>query len=424
MARWYDPIRDKEFEIFKSPEGKEVTLRASDGNLVEEVAKKLREFKQSNDFAYGMPSDLQELNKMKESAENFFGNELEECEELYNEIKEKYKSSGYKELNGAVGKKVNPVQWKSLLVRYNTPAFNIESSFVWIKEFKVSLRKALERAEQSEAEAVAEKNKPKELSAFPDDVYSGSDISDIKQQMLQALMGGVIKKKEEVLAIAVTSGWKEGIYRDSKNTYRKIQGTVLFYDNDNDGVSRFTTYKYISNYINGEWGPLKFNSFTMSHLEGWADSGSGSMGSSANSGFFGTLIWFALALSNIFGGLIAGKAMLNKYHPFIEKMTSFLAPYSIQIGLVALAAGILGFVMSLLGLRLLSGIIPQATAVLLGVILAYDYIKANAKGKIQDQINNQQATIAQVNSYSQTIGLTGLAVGIFYLLFSGSFYFI
>ena len=151
--------------------------------------------------------------------------------------------------------------------------------------------------------------------------------------------------------------------------------------------------------------------------------GSGSMASGAD-GFLGTLLWFVLALANILGGLIAAKAMLNKYHPAIEKSTSFLTPYSIQIGLVALAAGILGFVMSLLGLRLLHGIIPQVTAALLGIILAYDYIKANAKGKIQDQINNSQAAITQVNAYSQTIGLAGLVVGILYLAFNGSFYFI
>ena len=80
--------------------------------------------------------------------------------------------------------------------------------------------------------------------------------------------------------------------------------------------------------------------------------------------------------------------------------------------------------MSMLGLRLLYGIIPQLTAVLLGIILAYDYIQANAKGKLKDQMENSHEMVSQVNVYAQTIGLIGLAAGIVYLFFNGSFYFI
>jgi hypothetical protein len=56
--------------------------------------------------------------------------------------------------------------------------------------------------------------------------------------------------------------------------------------------------------------------------------------------------------------------------------------------------------------------------------LAYDYIQANAKGKLKDQMENSQEMVSKVNVYAQTIGLIGLATGFVYLLFNGSFYFI
>jgi hypothetical protein len=95
-----------------------------------------------------------------------------------------------------------------------------------------------------------------------------------------------------------------------------------------------------------------------------------------------------------------------------------------QIGLTALAAGLLSFTLSILGLRLLYVIIPQVTAVVLGFLLAYDYIKSNAKGKLKEQIDHSQDSIAKVNAYTQTIGLAGLVAGILYLLLNGSLYFI
>lgn len=263
----------------------------------------------------------------------------------------------------------------------------------------------------------------KQLTDFPNDNFSGGDLSAVKEQMLKALLGSVIKNENEVTGIAVISDWVEGKYTDSKQPYRKINGTVLFEDNDGDGISRFTSYVFISNEVNGNWQPLIFKAFCNGCPEGWTEAGSGSMVSTGN-GFLGTLLWFILALSNILAGLIAGKTMLNKYHSLIEKITSILTPYAIQIGIVSLGAGILSFILSMLGLRLLYGIIPQLTAVLLGIILAYDYIQANAKGKLKDQMENSQEMVSKVNVYAQTIGIIGLAAGLIYLFLNGSFYFI
>jgi len=385
-------------------------------------AEKLVLFRQANEKAYGFPSELEKLQKMHEATESFEDDELEEIVEYYESIKEKYNATNANDLNVAVGKVINPFQ-ESGKISFPWSANTLEQDLVWFEEFKPELVKKLEKAEEQAEQTAEELNKSKELSDFPEDSYSGSDLADIKEQMLKALTGPVIKSTEEVTGIAVISDWDEGIYTDSEKPYRKINGAVLFEDKDDDGVSRFTSYVFISNEVDGDWQPLKFKAFCNGCSEGWANSGSGSM-SGGGDGFLESLLWLVLAVANILGGLVAGKEKLNRYHPLIEKVTSSLAPYSIQIGLVALAAGILGFVMSLIGLRVLYGIIPQVSAALLGIVLAYDYIKVNAKGAIQEQIDNQKAAIAQVNSYSQTIGLAGLAVGIFYLLFNGAFYFI
>lgn len=402
-------------------------VKASEESLedvkeLNKYAEKLVALRQANEKAYGLPSELQKLQKMQEVIETFENNELEEIVEYYESLKEKYNASSANDLNVAVNKIINPFPAKA---KTNFPwsVNTLEQNIEWLNTFGPELDKAIKEAEEQAEQTAAELSKSKELIEYPEDNYSGGDLSDIKEQILKALLGSVIKSAKEVTGIAVISEWEEGIYTDSKQPYRKINGAVLFADNDNDDISRFTSYVFISDEVNGDWQPLKFKAFCNGCPEGWAKAGSGSM-DATDDGFLKNLLWFVLALANILGGLIAGKGMLNKYHPVIEKITLSMAPYSIQIGLVALTAGVLSFVISFLGLRLLDGIIPQLTAALLGIILAYDYIKANAKGKIHDQINNSEAAIAQVNSYSQTIGVTGLAVGIIYLLFSGSFYFI
>jgi NTP pyrophosphatase (non-canonical NTP hydrolase) len=384
-------------------------------------AEKIVAFRQANEKAYGFPSDLQDLQKMQVTTESFENNELKKVLEFYESLQDKYNATGANDLNVAMSKVINPFPAEK--INFPWSANTLEQNMAWLEEFKPELEKAIEEAKEIAEATTAEQNKAKQLSDLPDDNYSEGDLADLKEQMLNALLGSVIKDENEVTGIAVISDWVEGKYTDSKQPYRKINGTVLFADNDDDGISRFTSYVFISNEVNGDWQPLKFKSFCNGCPEGWTGAGSGSMGSGGD-GFLGSLLWFVLAIANILAGSIAAKTVLNKYHAVIEKIISFLTPYSIQIGLVALAAGVLSFVMSLLGLRLLYGIIPQLTAVLLGIILAYDYIQANAKGKLKDQMENSQEMVSKVNVYAQTIGLIGLATGFVYLLFNGSFYFI
>ena len=108
--------------------------------------------------------------------------------------------------------------------------------------------------------------------SFPKDRYSGSDIEAVRSAMARALVGPVAKKRQEVLDVAVTGNWKEGVYTDSKNRYRKISGTILWTDTNNDSVCRFTTYNFIADHAGGtNWTPLRFKSFCNGCLEGDAE---------------------------------------------------------------------------------------------------------------------------------------------------------
>ena len=390
-------------------------------NEFAKMAEKLRIFRQTNDMAYGFPSDVKKLKDMQKAADSFAENDLKEIKAFYESLKNKYNASDANSLNVALEKVINPFPQSKK--NFQWPANALEQDIAWFNEFRPELDKALKEAEE-QAESDEEKNnKAKQVIDFPEDNYDGSGLSEIKEQMLKALFGNVIKSEDEITAIAVISDWKEGVYSDSKQPYRKINGAVLFADTDDDDISRFTSFVFIANKINGDWKPLKFKAFCNGCPEGWAKAGSGSMTASGG-GFLNSLLWFILALSNILAGLIAGSGILKKSAPVLEKITSVLEPYAMQIGLTALAAGLLSFTLSILGLRLFYVIIPQATAVVLGFLLAYDYIKSNAKGKLKEQIDHSQDSIAKVNAYTQIIGLAGLVVGILYLLLNGSLYFI
>ncbi|RYH07614.1 hypothetical protein [Tropicimonas sp. IMCC6043] len=106
-------------------------------------------------------------------------------------------------------------------------------------------------------------------SAFPSDAHEGGDTEALRAQMLQAIVGPVTKSADEILKIAVTSNWREGVYSDTKRRYRTVSGAVLWRDTDSDGVCRFTTYNFVSDHLGGnDWSPAAFNSFCLSCPEG------------------------------------------------------------------------------------------------------------------------------------------------------------
>jgi len=412
-----DPDQIKELEAARE-EGCDDVARLS------EAEKKLMHFKQANDRSYGLPSDVEELERMQSAAEKFVDDDLEDIEDLLKSLKKKYKCSNYEEISDTIRLKyLNPPEWVGGRPhKCPTPASTrgMVVKLEWIKEFMPKLEAALKDAKK-DAKAMADKQKePKKLTEFPADAYSGKDLDEIKAQMLKVQRDSAKKSSDEVINLSVTSDWTKGIYRDTKIPYRTIRGTALFVDSDGDGASYYTSFKYISDKIDDEWQPLKLKNSGISP-SGYAKAEKGSLeGSSSGGGFVGKLLWLLLVLSNILAGIIAGQSLIKPKLPAIEKISEPLAPFSMPIGLVALCVGILSFILSLLGLRPLAGIIPQATAVLLGIVLASDFIKEKAKGKLE----GQEARLEQVNAYSQLIGIAGLIAGVIYLFTRGALYLI
>ena len=71
-----DPEKVKTLEKASEEALKDVTELA-------QKAEKIVAFRQANEKAYGFPSGVDELQKMKEATESFADNELEEIEEFY-----------------------------------------------------------------------------------------------------------------------------------------------------------------------------------------------------------------------------------------------------------------------------------------------------------------------------------------------------
>ncbi|MCA9779081.1 MAG: hypothetical protein KC800_20270 [Candidatus Eremiobacteraeota bacterium] len=103
---------------------------------------------------------------------------------------------------------------------------------------------------------------------FPQSTYTGTDLQSLKEQMKNALDGPVAKDGDEILDVSVTSDWNPGRYTDTLVEYRKIQGTVLWADNNGDGVCRYTSYWFIQDKSGNGWGPLKFKAFSNGGPEG------------------------------------------------------------------------------------------------------------------------------------------------------------
>lgn len=90
-----------------------------------------------------------------------------------------------------------------------------------------------------------------------------------KQMKAALLQGRVAKSPREILKTRVTTGWQTGRFVDTKVRYRKISGWVLWHDEDNDGVCRFSSYNFIQTKSGKSWSKLAFKSFCAGCAEGW-----------------------------------------------------------------------------------------------------------------------------------------------------------
>lgn len=100
---------------------------------------------------------------------------------------------------------------------------------------------------------------------LPKDEYTGSNkeatIGDIKEAFIQEL------GKTPIICGIYKRGWKEGSYSLTGQKYKKIAGWAVFEDGDGDGQVPITTFNFISDYTNGGWTKLRFDS----HCLGCAD---------------------------------------------------------------------------------------------------------------------------------------------------------
>ena len=109
---------------------------------------------------------------------------------------------------------------------------------------------------------VYEKDKKRLAFAYapplPKDEYIGSDkkevLTDIRNAFVQQL------GKEPILCGIYKSGWSEGSYALTGQKYKKISGWAVFEDTDGDGQVPITTFNFISDYTNGGWTKLRFDS--------------------------------------------------------------------------------------------------------------------------------------------------------------------
>lgn len=100
---------------------------------------------------------------------------------------------------------------------------------------------------------------------LPKDEYTGKNKSAVIKQIETAFEKQIGKKP--LLCGIYKSGWNEGSYKLTGQKYKKIAGWAVFEDTDGDGQVPITTFNFISDYTNGGWTKLRFDS----HCLGCAD---------------------------------------------------------------------------------------------------------------------------------------------------------
>jgi len=181
------------------------------------------------------------------------------------------------------------------------------------------------------------------------------------------------------------------------------------------------------------------NNFTMRRKNVTGGSGGGG----ATGGMFGALLWLGLALANIIAGLLAAAPLLAIKAPQLAVVYRKLTPFRNLIGVLTLAIGVLSFLWALLHFSLLSGILPQLSAMAVGLFLGKELLMrkpamAAASGasaqkvaaaadaaalKAQELLTKYQGKIALLDVYQVPIGIACIVLGVLHLLISGARFF-
>lgn len=128
-----------------------------------------------------------------------------------------------------------------------------------------------DRASGAETEVLAEGSfsinltaKDKKALAFkyapplPKDEWVAGNKESVKNEIKEAFINQLGKTP---LIVGISGrDWREGSYSLTGQKYRKISGWAVFEDGDGDGQVPITTFNWISDYTNGGWTKLRFDS--------------------------------------------------------------------------------------------------------------------------------------------------------------------
>ncbi len=150
-----------------------------------------------------------------------------------------------------------------------TPGKHLLRFEVWVIEGQFSSRGPIAAGELTYTRGKGDKVT---LGRLPKNFLRGREEAEAVAQMKKALVGkGIAKGPSEILRVVASSRWSEGVFTDTKKTYRKITGTVLWRDSDGDGVCRYTSYNFVKVQQGRLWTPLSFSGHCNGCAEGQAE---------------------------------------------------------------------------------------------------------------------------------------------------------
>ncbi|MDX2510014.1 MAG: hypothetical protein QNK28_10750 [Desulfobacterales bacterium] len=135
----------------------------ADMKLLDGSAERVRQFKQANDRSYGLPSSVEELERMLSLTKAFIKDDVEEVQALSKSLLKKYKVSSLQELGVLAGKIINPGGSVSPIGLPSGHNF-LEQDLKWVEEFLPQVKEALAKAKKEAKATDAKLSAPKELS--------------------------------------------------------------------------------------------------------------------------------------------------------------------------------------------------------------------------------------------------------------------
>jgi len=383
------------------------------GEAIAKAAAILSDYNRSNSqYNNGLPVTVNEVKVIIEKNDSFRNDELNEISERLKEFYKAYSVSSLKDLESKIGERLNPREWTGIQSPMPFSAYqyqqNLESFESFEKEAKTAMIGALANEKDEAARSVII------ITNFPQHNYSGGDLSQLQNEIKNALISPKVKH-DDLLNIAITSDWSAGVFPITKIPFRTIGASVLFVDKDSDGNCRFNAYRFIS--VDG--AELEYKSVKAGLGEGYAKcdqaiTANGGIKAS-NSGFFSSLIWFLLVVVNLIGGALILKDKsfsVKRIRPFLVILDKNQSVF----GLVALGLGLLSLLMSFLSSSIFQNFIPQASAVIIGIVLSSQF----SISKRQKMV----IAISESKLFTQPIGIIAVVVAVIHLVFSGDLYFI